>query len=245
MLIVNAALAERWFPEGNPVGRRIRLGNIDSQEPWATVIGVVGDVHHDGLTKDVKPYLYTPYAQAAWPRMSVMVRGVEGQAGPAAQLRPALRRAFPGEPIGELRTMEQVVERSLGHLRFPMMLFTFFAILALSLTALGCFGVASQAVVQRRRELGIRIALGASATQLYRMVLGQAMLPVAWGLAAGIAGALAFTRLLRGLLFGIAPGDPRTLLLGTAALASATLLACLIPARRAARLNPVAVLRDD
>jgi ABC-type antimicrobial peptide transport system permease subunit len=202
-------------------------------------------VRHNGLTNLPEPYLYAPYPQLAWPRMTVMTRGVGNQLVSGATLRPALRRLFPGEPIGQIQTMTEVMERSVGHLRFPMTLFTVFAGLAIALSALGCFGIASQTVVQRRRELGIRSALGATASRTYRLVLRQAMVPVGIGLAAGLIGALLFNRLLRGLLFGITPGDPVTLVLAALVLGMTTALACLPSARRATRLDPSTVLRDD
>ena len=244
VVIINQALADRYFPAANPVGRRIKLGRFDTDGPWATVIGVTGNVRHSGLAKPVGPYLFAPYQQAAWPRLVVMVR----TATPLAAFEPvrrALRRAAPAEPIGDPVTMEHVVEESLGHLRFPMVLFSIFAAMALALAALGCFGIASQAVVQRRRELGIRIAMGARAGQIYRLVLGQTVVPVLVGLALGIVGALGFARLIRSLLYDIAPGDPMTLLGGSVLLGAVTMIACLLPARRAAKVDPVLVLRDQ
>ncbi len=244
VMVVNEALGKKWFPGANPVGRRIKLGRFESDGPWITIIGVVGNVRHGGLAQPAQPYLYAPYAQAAWPRLTVMIRTSAPLAG-FTPLRQALRRAAPAEPIGDPVTMEQVVEGSLGHLRFPMMLFSVFAAMALALAALGCFGIASQAVVQRRRELGIRIALGARSGQVYRLVVGQTMLPVAFGLGLGVVGALAFARLLRTMLYDITPGDPVTLLLGAVLLGGVTVVACLLPARRAARVDPVLVLRDE
>lgn len=244
VMVINEAMAERWFPGANPVGRRIKLGRFETDGPWVTIIGVVGNVRHGGLAQPAKPYFYAPYAQAAWPGMTVMIRTSAPLEG-FAPLRQALRRAAPGEPIGDPFTMEQVVESSLGHLRFPMVLFSVFAAMALLLAALGCFGIASQAVVQRRRELGIRIALGARTGQIYGLVVGQALVPILAGLGVGVLGALAFARVLRSLLFDIGPGDPVTLLLGSAVLAVVTVLASLLPARRAAQVDPVRVLREE
>ena len=244
VMIINQALGERWFPGVNPVGRRIKLGRFETDGPWITIIGVVGNIRHAGLAEPVRPHLYAPYPQAAWPQLTVMIRTSESLAG-FAPLRRALRRAAPAEPLGQPFTMEQVVENSVGHLRFPMVLFSVFAAMALALAALGCFGIASQAVVQRRRELGIRIALGASGAQVSRMVVGQTLVPVLWGLGLGIVGALGFTRVLRSLLYDITPGDPVTLLLGSLLLGGTAVLACLLPARRAARVDPVLTLRDE
>ncbi len=245
VVIINDRLAARWFPNQDPIGRRIKLGRFDAPLPWITIVGVVGDVHHEWLHQAPEPYLYAPYQQAAWPQMVVTVRSAGNPLGLVRPVREALARAVPGEAIGGARTMEQVLDGSLGHLRFPMVLFSLFAAMALALAALGCFGVASQAVVQRRRELGIRIALGARAVQVYRMVVGQAMLPVLCGLAAGIAGALAFTKVLGGLLYEITPTDPVILMLGSAVLGVATILACLLPARRASQVDPATVLREE
>jgi putative ABC transport system permease protein len=245
VMIINQRLAARWFPNADPVGRRFKLGQFDSPTPWVTIIGVAGDVRHWGLDQAPEPYFYATYPQAAWPYMSILVRTRGAPAAMVGPVRAALRRAAPGEAIGDDETMAQVLEGSLGHLRFPMVLFSVFAMMAVALTVLGCFGIASQAVVQRRRELGIRIALGARTAQVYGLVVGQVMRPVAWGLIGGIAGALAFTRVLRGMLYDISPGDPATLALGATILAVVTIGASIFPARRATRVNPASVLRDD
>jgi putative ABC transport system permease protein len=244
VMVINEALGEKYFPGADPVGRRIKLGRFETDGPWVTIIGVIGNVRHGGLAQPVKPYFYAPYAQAAWPAMTVMIRTATPLEG-FAPLRQALQRAAPREPIGDPYTMEQVVEGSLGHLRFPMVLFRLFAAMALLLVALGCFGIASQAVVQRRRELGIRIALGARPGQIHGLVVGQALVPILAGLGLGVLGALGFARVLRSLLFDIEPGDPVTLLLGSALLGVVTVLASLLPARRAARVDPAQVLRDE
>jgi putative ABC transport system permease protein len=245
VMIINQRLATRWFPHTNPVGRRFKLGRFDSPTPWVTIVGVVGDVRHWGLDQVPEPYFYATYPQAAWPQMSIMVRSRAAPLALVGPVRAALRRAAPGEAIGDDETMGQVLEGSLGHLRFPMVLFSVFAVMAVALAVLGCFGVANQAVVQRRRELGIRIALGARTAQIYRLVLVQVMRPVVWGLIAGIAGALACSRVLQGLLYDITPGDPATLALGSGILAAAAVAASLLPAHRATRVSPASVLRDE
>jgi predicted permease len=244
VVIVNSRFAERWLPGGSAVGRRFKLGRFDSQGPWLTIVGVVGDVHHKGLDQRPEAYFYAPYQQAAWPNMTVMVRSAGSQV-PLGLIKEALGRAAPGEPIGDGQTMAEVLEGSLGHLRFPVVLFSIFAVVALALAALGTFGVASQAVVQRRREMGIRIALGAGASQVTRMVVRQSLVPVAWGVLVGLGASVGVTRVLSGLLFEIRPTDPLTMGLGALVLSITTLLACLVPARRASRTDPVVVLREE
>ena len=243
--VVNERFQQLYFPESGAVGRRIKLGRFESDGPWMTIIAVAGNVRHSGLRQPADPYLYMTYQQAAWPGMAVMTRTDGEPLAQTASVRAALRRAVPGEPVSDPVTMEQVLEGSLGHLRFPVVLFSIFGVIAAVLAALGCFGIASQAVVQRRRELAIRMALGAQARQVYRLVIGITMKPVAWGLAFGALGALFATRLLRNMLYGVEPGDPLVLLAGTSLLALATALACLLPARRAARVDPAGILRGD
>jgi predicted permease len=245
VMIINQRLREKYFPNQDPVGRRFKLGEFDSPNNWVTIIGVAADVHHNGLQSPPVPYFWATYAQAAWPGMSVVVRTATSPLALVPSVREALKRAAPAEPIGDAETMDQVVEASLGHLRFPMVLFAVFAAAALSLAALGCFGVASQGVVQRRRELAIRMALGARASSVYRMVIGQAMTPVVWGIATGIIGALAGTRILSQLLYEIKPTDPRMMIAGAGVLGIATVIACLAPARRAAHVDPATVLREE
>ena len=245
VMIINERLRERYFPGENPVGRRFKLGNYGSPENWITIIGVAGDVRHLGLQTPPAPYFWAPYGQAAWPTMTVMVRTAAAPLALTGPVREAIKRAAPGEPLRDPDTMESVLDRSLGHLRFPMVLFSVFAMAALALAGLGCFGVASQGVAQRRRELAVRIALGARATQVYGMVVAQSMRPVAWGLAAGIAGALAGTRLLGQLLYDVKPTDPFVLGGGVLLLAIAMTVASLLPARTAARVDPAAILREE
>lgn len=245
VMIINQALAKRWFPDRDPVGLRIKLGRFDSPDRWITIVGVARDVRHWGLQSAPVAYLYAPYAQAAWPRMAVVVRTAGPPLESVRPVREALSRVARDEPISTARTMDEVIDASLGQLRFPVILFTAFGSVAVLLAGLGIFGVASQAVVQRRRELGIRLALGAGARRVRRLMVRQMMTPVLVGMGFGIGGAVAGTRLLRGLLYEITPTDPVTFGLVAAALAAVALLACLVPAARAARLDPLVVLRED
>jgi len=243
--ILNEEAVRRYFPSGDPVGQRIKFGRFDSSSPWMTVVGVSADVRHLGLNRPISPYVFRPYTQAAWPWMNVVVRA-DGNPMPLAQpVRAALSRIGPEQPIQQAVPLTAMVERSVGYLRFPMLLFTAFAVMAMSLAALGIAGVAAQTVAQRTREFGIRRAVGATTPELYRLVIAGALAPVAVGLVIGIAGGIATTRLLRGLLYGIAPTDLRTFGAVAALLALVGVAASLVPARRAASLDPAVVLRDE
>ncbi|MEO8452762.1 MAG: ABC transporter permease [Gemmatimonadota bacterium] len=245
VVIVNETLKRRYFADVNPVGRRIRLGRLDEPSPWLTIVGVVANVRHSGLASEVDPYLYRPYSQAAWPSLHIVIKSERNDPGIVGPVRRALGRIEPEQPIEEAVPMPVVVERSLGFLRFPMTLFLAFALLSLVLAAAGIFGVASQSVAQRTRELGIRKAVGAKPADLYRLVIGQTMTPVAYGIGAGILGSLLAARMLRSLLFGIAPVSVATLVLVSLILAAVAALAVLVPAHRAAHLDPVVTLRDE
>ena len=155
VVIINEALRDRYFRNEDPIGKRFRLGRYDSPSPWRTIIGVAGNVRHNGLDENIEAYFYAPYQQAAWPSMSIVTRMREGTVPAALPIRQALARFEPEAPVNEAKLMSQVVEESLGHRRFPLMLFTVFAALAVALAATGIFGIASQTVHQRRRELGM------------------------------------------------------------------------------------------
>jgi putative ABC transport system permease protein len=245
VVVINETLRDRYFPGKDPVGQRIRLGGQDSNAPWMTIVGMIADVKHSGLRDDKHPYLYATYQQNAWPAMSVIVRTAGDPRAMERAVRETLMRAEPEQPVGHADLMETVLENSLGFLRFPMLLFSLFGLMAALLAALGVFGVAAQAVLQRKRELGIRLALGARASQVCALVVRQVMRPVVIGVAAGVLAAAAGTRVLANLLYDIKPGDPRMIVLGSLALAAVALIACLLPALRATRVDPAMVLRED
>ena len=245
VVVINETLRDRYFPGKDPVGLRIKLGRLDSPSPWMTIVGMIADVKHAGLQGDKHPYLYGTYQQNAWPGMNVIVRTAGDPLAEENAVRQALLRAAPEQPVGRAQRMAMVVEDSLGFLRFPMLLFSLFGLMAALLAALGVFGVAAQAVLQRKRELGIRLALGARASQVCGLVVRQVMRPVVLGVAAGIVAAVAGTRVLTNLLYDVKPGDPRMVVLGSVALAAVALIACLLPALRATRVDPAMVLRED
>jgi putative ABC transport system permease protein len=246
VVVINQETARRFFPGEDPIGKRIllSLGPDTTSVPWE-VVGVAGDVRQFGVDADPQPAMYFPAAQGPSGSMGVVVR----TAVPPLSLAGAVRRAVagldPNLPVNELRPLEQLTADSVSQPRFYMLLLSVFAGTALALAAIGIFGVISYGVAQRTREIGVRMALGAEPASVLRVVVGGALGLAGIGVGLGVLGALAGTRLLSGLLYGVAATDPLTyagvavLLLGVAALAS------WLPARAAVRVDPVVALRAE
>jgi ABC-type antimicrobial peptide transport system permease subunit len=215
------------------------------------VVGVVGDVRHRGLDAEPRPEIYLPHAQfpAGTGTPLRTLRIVLRTEGDPAQLTGAMRAAVaqldPDLPVAEVQTMEEALGTWAAERRLTMMLVGGFALLALSLGAVGVYGVMAHLVVQRTREIGIRIALGALPREILGLVLSQGAWLAGLGIAAGLAGALAATRLLASLLFGVGPTDPATFVATAAALAAVAALASLLPALRALRVDPMVTLRSE
>jgi putative ABC transport system permease protein len=247
-IIVSRRLAEKYFAGRGPLGGRIRIGGQSS--PWTTVVGVVEDVEHNALTGERKPTFYAPHAQfhlcCFTPRtMSLTVL----TSGDATALAPAVRaqvRALdPQIPLANVRLMDDIVRGSVATQRFGMMLLAAFAALALLLAMVGIYAIVAQVVAARMREFGIRSALGATPHSLVRLSLANGARHAAVGLALGALAAFAVTRLLSGLLYGVAPHDPATFAAAIGATGIAALAACWIPARRAGRADPAAALHAE
>jgi putative ABC transport system permease protein len=252
VVLINEALARRYFATEDPIGKRITLGmNHDTAGPGTPdaargeIVGVVGDVKQGGLDSDVRPMVYVPFAHAPFDNMTVLVRSTADPRLVEAEIRSRVRELDPELPIFGLSTMEQVVSDSVSQPRFYLFLLGGFAAVALLLAALGVYGVISYAVSQRTRELGIRIALGASERRVVRLVLSTGFVLALTGVAAGLLAALYLTRLLRTLLFGIPSTDPLTFAIVALILIAVAALAALIPARRAASVNPVIAMRAE
>jgi putative ABC transport system permease protein len=241
--IINASMARRFWPDQNPIGERFKLEGFSSAEPWFTVIGVVQDVRQGGLDGEIVPQFFRPYAQAAWPVMTVVVRTTSDPMSFAVLTKKALADIDPDQPVTNVRTMKQVLDDSLGPRRFPMLLLIAFSLLALVLAAIGIVGVASYSVAQRTHEIGIRMALGARRTDVLRLVVSRTMLWVAVGVGLGLIGSITLRRLLAGLLYGVSPTDPLVLGVVSTLLAAVALVASYIPARRAAKVDPLVALR--
>lgn len=241
--LIGESTAKKIWPGENPIGKHFRLGDQDA--PSIEVIGVAGDVHGNGLQKVPQQVAYLPYWQGGRNQMSLVIRTALDPAAVAGAVRTELRKLDPSLPVPKFRTMEEIVSASVAERRFQLTLVLVFAGIALVLASLGIFGVVSYTVAQRRGEMGIRLALGATASDLKGMVVRQGLAPVAAGLVVGIVAALAMGRVMEGLLFGVRATDPWTLGGVCAVLIGVAAAACYIPAMRVSRADPLSALRYE
>jgi predicted permease len=238
---ISARLAAKLFPGQDPLGHTVSSG---SRIADARIVGVVGDVHTSNLEGEPTPIIYVPF----WKGGNVsdlLVRCAGDPAGMEATIRRAIQSLDSGVPAPKMRTMQEVVDRSVAQRRFEMEIAGGFGIAAMVLAALGIYGVVAYGVALRRRELGVRMALGARAAEVRALVLRRGLRPVIAGLCAGLIAALAAGHLVRALLFGVAAADPLTLGGAATMLASVAIAACLLPAYRAAAIDPARILRED
>ena len=242
--IVSEALVRRHFPNQNPLGQRIKVTFGGPVAP-RTIVGVVADVRHGGLHEAPQPTVYLPHSQAATGANAFVVRTGGDPLAALGQLRAEFRAINPAMPIASTATLESLLDDSLAERRFHLALLGAFASVALLLAALGVYGVMSHATTERTHEIGVRMALGARAADVLRMVMRQGTSLAIAGAVGGLFGALAVTRLLRGMLYGVTPLDPLAYLAAGMLLLIAAGLACYLPARRAARLDPVRALRAE
>jgi putative ABC transport system permease protein len=244
-VIVNEAFEKRLFPGESAVGKRIRLMPSPAEARWQTVVGVVGDVRQSGLAGDVMPQVYSPDLEDMDGAMSFVLRVAGEPAGLIPAVRAVMAEVEPHQALHNVMTMEQRLADTTTSRRLNTALLGGFASVALLLAVVGIYGVMSYAVAQRTREIGMRMALGARPANVMRLVLGQGMRVVLIGAGIGLFGALALARVLRNLLFEVAPTDPATFACVTVLLSAVALLACYIPARRAARIDPMVALRQE
>jgi putative ABC transport system permease protein len=244
-VIINEETAKRYWPDEDPIGRRIKIGPAAGPLPWLTVVGVAANVRHFGLDSEIRREIFRPYSQAAWPVMTVVVKTASEPAAFTTAVRSGLQGIDPDLPVARVSTMETIARNSTGARRFPMMLLTAFGTVALALAVIGVYGVVSYVVTQRTREIGIRVALGARRGQVLRLVLRGAMGPVLVGVAAGAIGAVFAARLLGTLLYEVKPADPVVLVAIATLLAGAAAAASLVPGARATRVDPIAVLKAE
>jgi len=246
--VINQALAREFFAGQDPIGQRIRWARDTGSPRWMTIVGVASDVKQYSLAQSAYPAVFTPFAQSneAWRRwMSIVVRS------PAESgiLIPAVKRqvwSLDNQiPLDQVESMDDLLALSLAERRFNMVLFGLFAGLAMILAAVGIYGVMSYSVSQRTHEIGIRMAVGASGSDILRLVMGQGARLAAVGLAAGVLGAIALTRLMASLLFGVTPTDPGTFAGVAVLMLAVVLLSCFVPVRRATKVDPMVALRYE
>ena len=244
--IANEAMVRQYFQNEEPLGKRVRWAR-DPEVHWMTIIGVVGDVKHFGLDLPEQPGFYSPYTQAdPWKRWMTLV--VRTQSDPAAMAQAVKQQIWKVDsqlPVTRVETMSEVAAESFTARRFNMLLLSIFATLALVLAAVGIYGVMSYAVTQRTQEIGIRMALGARTIDVLKLIIRNGLTLILIGVGIGLVGAVALTRLLTTLLFGVTPTDALTFVAVSAVLILVALLACYLPARRATKVDPLVALRYE
>jgi ABC-type antimicrobial peptide transport system permease subunit len=242
---VNEALARKYFRGADAVGKRITFGRPIDKAPWVTIVGVVADEKQDGMDKPALPQAYVGILQQASNPLTFVLRTAIETDAALALARQQVHAVDKDLALTEVTTLTEVVSNSMSDHRFRTTLLSAFAGIALFLAALGIYGVLSYFVSQRSRELGIRLALGARRLELFKLVLGQGLRPVAAGAMAGLAGAVALTRLMQSLLFGVDAIDPAAYASAVLVLAIIAIGACTLPAVRATRVDPLVALRDE
>ena len=245
VLIVSDSLARRYWPNQDPIGKRLKWGPEASKDPWLTVVGVVGDVKQSSLDVETSPHTYESFWQNTTPSLNVALRTSNDPASMASALRSSVWSIDPQLAVAQIQSMDQVISKSTTPRRFSLFLLAGFASLALILSAIGIYGVIAYSVVRRVHEMGIRIALGAQRRDVMRLVISQGMLLLVLGMVIGTLGALAMTRALGSFLYGVRPTDPVTFVAVVVILAGVAFLACYIPARRATRVDPMIALRYE
>jgi predicted permease len=245
-VIINEEFARRWLPGEDPIGKRLRLGDAKSEEPWATIVGVVRDFRHYRLPEPMGPAVYLPYASTPLLSQTLVIRtSLPDPMVLVPSVRAAIRELDPSVAAYDIQTMDEVVSRSLWRQRFQGEVLGAFALLALVLTAVGIYGVISYAVAQRTRELGVRIALGATRREVLGLILGHGTRLALAGVAIGVVAALGLARVVASLLHGVGPTDPVTFVAVSVTLAVVAVAACYVPARRATGVDPLVAMRAE
>jgi putative ABC transport system permease protein len=240
--VVSQSAAQAWWPGRDPIGQHFQ---ILVPGPVYSVVGVVGDVHSASLEAPIQPTIYVPYRQDAFPSMVFVMRTPATAAALANQVRAAVWRVDKDQPVGAILTMDDQLSRSLQRRRFSVTLFSVFGVVAVLLAAVGLYGVLAFIVSQRRREIGVRMALGATSRDVIGDVLGQGLRLAGLGMFVGVVLSLAMTRVLSAVLFATSPTDAATFAGAAALLAAITVLASLVPALRASHVDPLVALRDE
>jgi len=243
--VVNQSFARRFFGDGDPIGARVKQGWPEDETPWREIVGVVNDVRVNGLQDEGRLQVYLPFMQTPLPFGSIVVRANVDAAGVITAMESAVHSVDANLPLFNVRTMSQIIDADVGNARLTMVLLIGFAALALLMAAIGVFGVTAYSVSQRTHELGIRMALGANRGSVLGLVVRQEMTACLIGIAIGVLGALALSSLLESLLYGVTARDTFTLTVAAVVLLAVTMLACVLPALRATRVDPMSALRIE
>ena len=244
VVLISEAMAREHFPAEDPLGKRILVDMFDKPTP-TEIVGIVGDVRYDSLVNNPGPTVYFPLPELTYSFMTLVIRTNGDPAAMAATVRREIRQIDADQPVSDVRAMDQVMADTVGRARFQTLLLTLFAGLATLLAAVGIFGVMNYSVTLRRREIGIRIALGAQPGQVLRLVLTHGFLLTLAGVVIGLAGSYALTRLLSDLLYGVGATDPATFATIVLLLTVVAMAACYLPARRALKIDPVQAIRNE
>jgi len=246
VVIINETLAVQYFPNQNPIGKHIRPAiSVEGDPPWREIVGVVGAVRHGGPGKEPRPEFFLPHTQMPFITLTTVVRVAGDPPAIVGAVRNEIRAIDREAPIDSVKTLDQRLTESVAQPRFNTLLLALFAGVAMTLTAVGLYGVMAFSVTARTREIGVRVALGARGADVLRLVISQGMKLTLIGVAIGMVAALALTRLMKGLLFGVAPTDPATFAFIALLLVGVATLACYIPARRATKVDPMNALRCE
>jgi putative ABC transport system permease protein len=243
--IVSESFARKYWQDGEAVGKRMKLFSRRPENPWITVVGVVGDIRHLGLHTNVEPFIYYPLAQQPQTRMAIVVRSDASPAMPAAIIREEVRKIDAEQAVFGVRTMEEYAMDSIGQFRFTSSILSLIGSLAVILATVGIYGLMAFSTDQRSHEIGVRLALGARRSQIFAHIVGQGMLLAAAGVVFGVIGGTAGGWLIRNQLFGVEPLDPVAMAGSVLVLFGVALTACYFPARRATRIDPTTALRFE
>jgi predicted permease len=243
--LIDETLAHRYWPGEDPMGKQFKAGPVNAPGQWTSIVGVVATIKSDGFDAPAASHVYFPLFQNPGVTAAIYLRTGADPGTLGDSIRHEVQSVDPGIPVFAVRTLNEVVARSLADRRFALVILGVFAGVALLLASIGIYGVMAYTFSQRTHEIGVRVALGAQRSDILRMALGEGLMLVAFGLAAGLIGALVVTRFLRSMLFSVQPTDPVTFISIALLLASVALGACLIPARRATQVDPLVALRDD
>jgi putative ABC transport system permease protein len=244
--IIDETLARRLWPNVSPLGRRVTFGRFpDKPETWIEIVGVVRHIRHHKLEAEVREQVYYPHAIASFSGMTLAVRTASDPLTMVGGVRDAVQSLDRDQPIYRIRTLDELVAGALAPARFTLLLLFIFAGVAATLAVVGIYGVMSHAVSQRTHEIGVRMALGAQVSDVLKMIVGKGTKLVALGIGAGLIGAFSLTRLMTSLLFNVSATDSTTFIVISVILAGVALGACFVPARRAAKVDPMVALRYE